>query len=88
MVYELVDTSGFISFDDLEVRGHVLSNYNTSLTTIPSSVVRRLSHCATARCLQAAKVVETKCEQLERMRAIAAAAAAAERPIFSHDRGR
>ena len=41
-----VGTLDLIRFDDLEVRGHVLSNRNTSLTTIPSSVVRRLSRCA------------------------------------------
>ena len=44
----------------------------------------RDSACASAQCLQVTKVAATKREQLERGRAIAAAAAVGERPILSH----
>ena len=53
-----------------------------------SSVVCRDSACASPRRLQAAQVVETKRELLDRDRAMAAAAAVAERPILSHAHGR
>ena len=88
MVLNLVGTSDFIHLNDLEVRGSVPSNRKPSLALLLSSVACRASPCASARCLPAAQVVETKRELLERGRAIAAAAAVGERPILSHVCGR
>ena len=87
-VAKLVGTSDFIHFDELRVRSPLSSNRHPSLTSNRSSVVCRDSPCASARCLPAAQVVETKRELLERGRAIAAAAAVGERPILSHVCGR
>ena len=87
-VSKLVGTSGFIHFDELRVRSPLSSNRHSSLTSNRSSVVCRDSPCASARCLPAAQVVETKRELLERGRAIAVAAAVGERPILSHVCGR
>ena len=86
-VSKLVSASDFIHIDDLEVRGSVPSNRKPSLALLLSSVVSRDSLCASARCLQAAKVVRTKCELLEHGRATAAAAAVGERLILSHALG-
>ena len=83
-----VGASDFIHIDDLEVRGSVPSNCKPSLALLLSSVVSRDSPCASPRCLQAAQVVETKRELLQRGRAIAAAAAVGERLILSHMLGR
>ena len=87
-VSKLVGASDFIRIDDLEVRGSVPSNRKPSLALLLSSVVSRDSPCASPRCLQAAQVVLMKRELLQRGRAMAAAAAVAERPILSHARGR
>ena len=85
---KLVCACGLISLDELRVRSPLSSNRHPSLTSNRSSVVCRDSPCASARCLPAAQVVETKRELLERGRAIAAAAAVGERPILSHVCGR
>ena len=87
-VSKLVGASDFIHINDLEVRGSVPSNRKPSLPLLLSSVVSRDSPCASPRCLQAAQVVLMKRELLQRGRAMAAAAAVAERPILSHARGR
>ena len=87
-VSKLVGASDFIHINDLEVRGSVPSNRKPSLALLLSSVVSRDSPCASPRCLQAAQVVLMKRELLQRGRAMAAAAAVAERPILSHARGR
>ena len=85
---KLVGACTSMSLDELRVRSPLTSNRNPSLTSNRSSVVCRDSPCASARCLPAAQVVETKRELLERGRAIAAAAAVGERPILSHVCGR
>ena len=87
-VSKLVGTSDFIHFDELRVRSPLESNRNPSLTSNRSSVVCRDTPCASPGCLQAAQVVETKRELLERGRAISTAAAVGERPILSHVCGR
>ena len=87
-VSKLVGASDFIHINDLEVRGSVPSNRKPSLALLLSSVVSRDSPCASPRCLQAAQVVLMKRELLQRGRAMAAAAAVAERPILSHMLGR
>ena len=87
-VSKLVGASDFIHIDDLEVRGSVPSNRKPSLALLLSSVVSCDSPCASPRCLQAAQVVLMKRELLQRGRAMASAAAVAERPILSHARGR
>ena len=69
------------------MRGSVPSNRKPSLALLLTSVVSRDSLCASARYLQAAKVVRTKCELLERGRATAAAATVGERLILSHALG-
>ena len=86
-VSKLVGASDFIHIDDLEVRGSVPSNRKPSLALLLSSVVCRDSLCASPRCLQVAEVVGMKREQLQRGRAIAAAAAVGERLILSHALG-
>ena len=83
-VSKLVGASDFIHIDDLEVRGSVPSNRKPSLALLLSSVACRDSPCASPGCLQAAQVVETKRGLLERDRAMAAAAAVAEKLILSH----
>ena len=83
-VSKLVGACTSMGLDELGVRSPLTSNRNPSLTSNRSSVVCRDPPCASPRCLQAAQVVETKREQLERGRAIAAAAAVGERPILSH----
>ena len=70
------------------MRSPLSSNRHPSLTSNRSSVVCRDSPCASPRCLQAAQVVGMKRELLQRGRAMAAAAAVAERLILSHARGR
>ena len=65
-VSKLVGASDFIHFDELRVRSALESNRNPSLTSNQSSVVCRDSPCASPRCLQAAQVVETKRELLQR----------------------
>ena len=87
-VSKLVGASDFIHVNDLEVRGSVPSNRKPSLALLQSSVVCRDSLCASPRCLQVAEVVGMKREQLQRGRAIAAAAAVGERLILSHICGR
>ena len=86
-VFSGVGTSDFININDPEVRDSVPSNRKPSLALLQSSVVSGDSLCASARCLQAAKVVGTKRELLERGRATAAAAAVGERLILSHALG-
>ena len=87
-VSKLVGASDFIHFDELRVRSALESNRKPSLALLLSSVVSRDSPCASPRCLQAAQVVETKRELLQRGRTIAAAAAVGERLILSHMLGR
>ena len=87
-VSKLVGASDFIHFDELRVRSALESNRKPSLALLLSSVVSRDSPCASPRCLQAAQVVETKRELLQRGRTIAAAAAVGERRILSHMLGR
>ena len=87
-VSKLVGASDFIHIDDLEVRGSVPSNRKPSLALLLSSVACRDTPCASPGCLQAAQVVETKRGLLERNRAMAAAAAVAEKLILSHVCGR
>ena len=84
---KLVGACTSMGLDELGVRSPLTSNCNPSLTSNRSSVMCRDPPCASPRCLQAAQVVETKREQLERGRAIAAAAAVGERPILSHALG-
>ena len=86
-VSKLVGTSDFIQLDELRVRSALESNRYLYLTSNQPSVVCRDTPCASPRCLQAAQVVETKREQLERGRAIVAAAAVGERLILSHALG-
>ena len=83
LVSKLVDASDFIHFDELRVPGALESNHNPSLTSNKSSVACRDTPCASPRCLQAAQVVETKRELLERNRVMAAAAAVAEKLIHA-----
>ena len=83
-VSKLVGTCDSMSLDEMRVRSPLESNRKPPLTSNRSAVVCRDSACASARCLQVTKVAATKREQLERGRAIAAAAAVGERPILSH----
>ena len=85
---KLVGACGLMSLDELRVRSPLPSNRSPALTSNRSAVVCRDSACASPRRLQAAQVVETKRELLDRDRAMAAAAAVAERPILSHAHGR
>ena len=84
LVSKLVGASDFIQLDELRVRSPLPSNRSPSLTSNRSSVVCRDSPGASPRCLQAAQVVETKRELLQRGRAMTAAAAVAEKLIHSH----
>ena len=81
---KLVGACTSMSLDELRVRGPLDSNRNPSLTSNRSSVVCRDTPCASPGCLQAAQVVEMKRRLLERDRAMAAAAAVAEKLILSH----
>ena len=85
---KLVGACTSMGLDELGVCSPLTSNRNPSLTSNQSSVVSRDSPCASPRCLQAAQVVETKRELLQRGRAMAAAAAVGERLILSHVLGR